>query len=189
MWRTLRSSQFYSPCCFPAIMWCTFHSPQFFPPSCVSVTAPSFSQHVFSRHLMHIRHSSKLFPLKTRLEKLWSCIAFELFCVNWNMPKWLFRPFFIPSRTRWVIKCHFALEIQVCRTSSVRHGVSGGRLVDAHSTNFCVISRSGKFICETKLLFLLVCHWLSRFVPRRNGEYSSPSCFKIVGLSNFTNFF
>ena len=111
---------------------------------------------------------------------MWSCIAFELFCVNWNMPKWLFRPLFIPSSTRWVIKCHFALEIQVCRTSSVRHGVSGGRLVDAHSTNFCVISRSGKFICKTKLIFVLVCHWPSRFFPRRNGEYSSTSCFKML---------
>ena len=53
------------------------------------------------------------------------------------------------------------LEIQVCRASSVRHGVSGGRLVNAYSTNFCVISRSGEFIFWHKIVFSSLRDFLS----------------------------
>ena len=60
----------------------------------------------------------------------------------------------------WLIRCHFAFAIQVCWASSVRHGISGGRLVNAYSTNFCAFSRSGMYFCETRLFFLLVCDCL-----------------------------
>lgn len=128
MRRTRNSSQFFPPCYFPATMWRTRDSSQFFPPfSCVSAHPQAVSLQYLAWKIL-VMHC---FWVVLR-ELKYAEVTFQTFLYSYN--------------SSMSDKMSFALEIQVCRTSSVRHGISGGRLVYPYSTNFCVISRSGKFI-------------------------------------------